>query len=52
MAPVSGGEPDTGAWDEADVRTRHAERRLLSEADIERLPSRHWRKAERGSFAD
>ena len=44
--------PIDRVWDIHAVPISHAERQLLSEADIQRLPSRHWRKAKSGPFPD
>lgn len=40
MAPVSGGEPDTGAWDFSVVLQLHSERQFFPKADIQSYAAR------------
>jgi len=39
LAPVSSKELDTGAWYKAVICTRHSERRLRTEGDVQPEPN-------------
>lgn len=51
MAPVCGGEPDTGAWDKAAASVQIATCRVLTKADIQLSPI-GISKAEIGPIAE